>query len=207
MSALASGHHLDAGAHGSSPLSRLRSGDPEAFESLVRGETPRLLAVARRMLRSEEDAQDAVQETFINAFRALGSFAGSCQLSTWLHRITVNVSLMKLRSRRRKPEASIDDLLPTFLEDGHHATHPPEWRDDALSLMEQREERDFVRACIDELPDSYRTVLILRDIEELDTEETARALGVTGNVVKVRLHRARQALRSLLEPRFRRGVA
>jgi len=188
-------------------LSRLRSGEPQAFEMLVRTHTPRLLAVARRLLRNEEDAKDAVQEAFLNAFRALGSFEGASRVSTWLHRIAVNVALMKLRSQRRKPEASIEGLLPAFLEDGHHALHPPEWRDGADVLLERREDREFIRACINELPESHRTVLILRDVEELDPEETARALGVTENVVKVRLHRARQALRSLLEPRFRRGVA
>ncbi len=188
-------------------LLRLRNGDSRAFETLVRSQAPRLLAVARRMLGSEADAQDAVQETFINAFKCLDSFEGSCQLSTWLHRITVNVALMKLRARGRKPEQSIEDLLPTFLEDGHHARHPPDWRPDALALLEHREQREFVRACITQLPESYRTVLILRDIEELDTDEAAEMLGVTPNVVKVRLHRARQALRTLLEPRFRRGVA
>jgi RNA polymerase sigma-70 factor (ECF subfamily) len=188
-------------------LSRLRSGEPQAFEMLVRTHTPRLLAVAQRLLRNEEDAKDAVQEAFLNAFRSLGSFEGASRVSTWLHRIAVNVALMKLRSQRRKPEASIEGLLPAFLEDGHHALHPPEWRDGADVLLERREDREFIRACINELPESHRTVLILRDVEELDPEETARALGVTENVVKVRLHRARQALRSLLEPRFRRGVA
>jgi RNA polymerase sigma-70 factor, ECF subfamily len=188
-------------------LSRLRSGEPQAFEMLVRTHTPRLLAVARRLLRNEEDAKDAVQEAFLNAFRSLGSFEGASRVSTWLHRIAVNVALMKLRSQRRKPEDSIEGLLPAFLEDGHHALHPPEWRDGADVLLERREDREFIRACINELPESHRTVLILRDVEELDPEETARALGVTENVVKVRLHRARQALRSLLEPRFRRGVA
>jgi RNA polymerase sigma-70 factor, ECF subfamily len=188
-------------------LSRLRSGEPQAFEMLVRTHTPRLLAVARRLLRNEEDAKDAVQEAFLNAFRSLGSFEGASRVSTWLHRIAVNVALMKLRSQRRKPEHSIEGLLPAFLEDGHHALHPPEWRDGADVLLERREDREFIRACIDELPESHRTVLILRDVEELDPQETARALGVTENVVKVRLHRARQALRSLLEPRFRRGVA
>jgi RNA polymerase sigma-70 factor (ECF subfamily) len=187
-------------------LSRLRSGEPQAFEMLVRTHTPRLLAVARRLLRNEEDAKDAVQEAFLNAFRSLGSFEGASRVSTWLHRIAVNVALMKLRSQRRKPEDSIEGLLPAFLEDGHHALHPPEWRDGADLLLERREDREFIRACIDELPESHRTVLILRDVEELDPEETARALGVSENVVKVRLHRARQALRSLLEPRFRRGV-
>jgi RNA polymerase sigma-70 factor (ECF subfamily) len=188
-------------------LSRLRSGEAEAFETLVRREMPRLLAVARRMLRIEEDAQDAVQEAFVNAFRTLESFEGGCQVSTWLHRIAVNASLMKLRRKRRKPEEPIEGLLPTFVEDGHHTMSPPEWSPDVLSLMERREERDFVRACIDELPDSHRTVLILRDIEELDTDETASMMGLSANVVKVRLHRARQALRGLLEPRFARLTA
>jgi len=168
---------------------------------------PRLLAVARRLLRNDEDAKDAVQEAFISAFRSLHSFEGNCLLSTWLHRVAVNAALMKLRSRRRKPEESIEALLPAFLEDGHHASHPPEWRDSAEALLARREDRDFIRGCIDELPEMYRTVPILRDIQELDAEEAARILGVSRNLVKVRLHRARQALRGLLEPRFRRDVA
>jgi RNA polymerase sigma-70 factor, ECF subfamily len=188
-------------------LARLRSGDAEAFEGLVRSRTPRLLALARRLLRNEDDARDAVQDAFVNAFRSLDSFEGGCQLSTWLHRITVNACLMRLRTRRRKPEEPIETMLPGFLEDGHHASHPPEWRDDAETLLQRREHRDFVRACIDRLPETYRTVLLLRDIEELDTREAARALGVSESTLKVRLHRARQALRSLLEPRFCRGVA
>jgi RNA polymerase sigma-70 factor (ECF subfamily) len=188
-------------------LGRLRNGDAEAFEALVRRETPRLLAVARRLLRSEEDARDAVQDGFVSALRSLDGFAGRCQVSTWLHRITVNAALMKLRSRRRKPEEPIEDLLPRFLEDGHHARHPREWRDTGEALVMSREDREFVRAAIDRLPESYRTVLLLRDIEELDTAEVAQALGVSDNVIKVRLHRARQALRTLLEPRFRKGTA
>lgn len=186
-------------------LARLRAGEGAAFEILVRRETPRLLAVARRLLRNEEDARDAVQDTFVSAFRSLDAFAGGARVSTWLHRIAVNAALMRLRTRRRKPEESIEDLLPAFLEDGHHARHPHEWRD-GEDLLAQKEDRDFVRACIDEMPEGYRTVLILRDIEEVDTTETARALGLTENLVKVRLHRARQALRGLLEPRFRKAT-
>jgi RNA polymerase sigma-70 factor (ECF subfamily) len=188
-------------------VGRLRAGEAEAFEALVRRETPRLLAVARRLLRNEEDARDAVQDGFISAFRSLDDFGGRCQVSTWLHRITVNAALMKLRSRRRKPEDPIEDLLPSFLEDGHHARHPHEWRDTGEALLASREDRAFVRAAIDRLPDSYRTVLLLRDIEELDTAEVAQVLGVSDNVVKVRLHRARQALRTLLAPRFEKGNA
>ena len=186
---------------------RLRAGDAEAFEALVRRETPRLLAVARRLLRNDEDAKDAVQDGFVSAFRSLDGFGGRCQVSTWLHRITVNAALMKLRARRRKPEESIEELLPSFLEDGHHTRHPHEWRDTGEALLSSQEDRDFVRAAIDRLPESYRTVLLLRDIEELDTAEVAQALGVSDNVVKVRLHRARQALRTLLAPRFQKGNA
>lgn len=188
-------------------LARLRAGDPAAFEQLVRAHGGRLLAVARRLLRDEEDARDALQEAFVSAFKGLPGFGGGSRLGTWLHSILVNAALMRLRRRRRKPEQALDDLLPSFLDDGHHARPPAPWRQDAHVLVEQRETREFVHAAIDRLPESYRTVLLLRDVEELDTETTARALGITANLVKVRLHRARQALRTLLSPRFEQGAA
>lgn len=183
-------------------LDRLRRQEPAACEELVRSQTGRLLSVARRMLRNEDDARDAVQEGFMSAFRALDNFNGNCKLSTWLHRIVVNAALMKIRTRSRRPEDPIEDLLPHFLEDGHHAEPTSHWSN-ANELIEQRETRERVRAAIDRLPDSYRVVLLLRDIEELDTAETARALNLTPNTVKIRLHRARQALAKLLEPTFR----
>lgn len=186
-------------------LDRLRRNDEAAFEELVRRETPHLLAVARRMLRQEEDAQDAVQQAFLSAFRALPSFNGQCRLSTWLHRIVTNMALMKLRTRSRKPEQGIEELLPRFLDDGHHAEPMSDWSVAADRLMEQREVRSQVRAAIDQLPEAFRTVLLLRDIEELDTDETARLLGLTTGAVKTRLHRARQALATLLQPVFRQA--
>lgn len=186
---------------------RLRAGDGAAFESLVRTHGPRLLSVARRFLRNEQDAQDALQDAFLSAFRCIDDFQGGARLSTWLHRIVVNAALMKLRSRKGETEEPIDDLLPQFIEDGHHLRRPAEWQASADVLVEKREVRDQVRACIDRLPESYRTVLLLRDIEELDTSETGRLLGIDEGAVKTRLHRARQALRGLLEPHVRRGNA
>jgi RNA polymerase sigma-70 factor, ECF subfamily len=183
-------------------LDRLRRGEPEAFDALVREHGGHLLAVARRLLREEEDARDAVQDAFLLAFRGLPAFAGRCRLSTWLHRITVNAALMKLRTRSRKPEAQLDDLLPEYLPDGHHVTQFTEWSLSPAQHILRAETREQVRAAIDRLPDSYRTVLLLRDIEELDTTEVARMLETTTNAVKIRLHRARQALRTLLEPTF-----
>ncbi len=184
-------------------LAALREGDDAAFERLVRLHSPRLLAVARRILGPGAEAEDAVQEAFLSAFRALRAFEGQCQLGTWLHRIAANAALMRLRSRRRRSESSIEDLLPRYLEDGTHLAHPAPWVPTPEALLEQHEVRERVRAAIDELPASYREVLLLRDIEELDTREVASLLEISENLVKVRLHRARQALRTLLEPLFR----
>ena len=183
-------------------LARLRAGEEAAYEELVRSHGGRLLAVARRMLRNDDDAGDAVQDAFLSAFRAIESFEGGSRISTWLHRIVVNAALMKLRTRRRKPEQSIDDLLPRFLEDGHLERPAGAWRDLPEDLVGQSELRDLVLASIDQLPEGYRNVLLLRDIEELDTEETAAAMGISTNAVKTRLHRARLALREILEPRL-----
>lgn len=183
-------------------LARLRAGEETAFEELVRLYGSRVLAVTRRMLPTEEEARDAVQEVFLSAFRGLDRFEGHAKLSTWLHRIAVNTALMRLRTRRRKPEESLDTLLPAFLDDGHHSDVFSHWAEPADLALQRAETRQLVRRLIDELPQTYRTVLLLRDIEGLDTEETAAALGTTSTAVKVRLHRARQALRNRLVPYF-----
>ena len=188
-------------------VARLRAGEDAAYEELVRAYGARLLAVSRRFLRVEEDARDAVQEAFISAFRAIDRFEGGSRISTWLHRIVVNASLMKLRSRQRKPETSIEELLPRFLEDGHFADPPSEWQQTAEQALQRRQTREQVREAIDRLPDNYRTVLLLRDIEGLDTAETAEVLEVSANAVKIRLHRARQALRKLIDQHMREDLA
>jgi RNA polymerase sigma-70 factor (ECF subfamily) len=183
-------------------VDRLRAGDPTAFEEAVHTFGGRLLAVAYRYLCSEDDCNDAVQDTFISAFHSLHQFAGKSSLSTWLHRILVNNCLMKLRTQSRRHEVSIDNLLPKFDDTGHHARAVKLWSADSGDCAEQEEMRAHVRACIWQLPDEYRAVLVLRDIEEFDTDETARMLKTSPGAVKTRLHRARQALRTLLEPMF-----
>jgi RNA polymerase sigma-70 factor (ECF subfamily) len=176
----------------------LKAGNEEAFETLVRRHGGRMLATARRMMAVEDEAQDVVQDAFLAAFRSVGSFQGTSLLSTWLHRIVVNAALMRLRTRRRRPEESIDDLLPRFDEDGRFAEPMGTWNADTVTTLERGETRALVRRAIDRLPETYRTVLLLRDIEDLDTEETAARLGIRPNAVKTRLHRARLALRTLL---------
>lgn len=188
-------------------LAALRAGDGGAYERLVRDFGGRMLAVARRILRDEEEARDALQEAYLLAFRALPRFAGESRVATWLHRIVVNAALMRIRRRKARPEEPIEPLLPAFRADGHATAEFREWREPVDALLERRETRALVRRAIDRLPERYRLVLVLRDIDELDTGEVAGLLGVTPNAVKIRLHRARQALRALLDPHLRSGAA
>jgi len=183
-------------------IARVRDGDPAAAELFVRRHGPQMLAVARRFFRNEQDAEDAVQDAFVSAFRSLAGFSGQAKLSTWLHRIVVNACLMKLRSARRRPAVSIETLLPAFDDTGHQASHVSDWKVPADDPAASEELRRAVRDAIDDLPEPYRLVLLLRDIEELDTDATAEALDLSVPAVKTRLHRARQALRTLLEQRL-----
>jgi RNA polymerase sigma-70 factor (ECF subfamily) len=186
-------------------LTRMQAGNEEAFEACVRTYCNQLLSAARRILGNEEDARDAVQDAFLCAFKELSRFEGRSRLGTWLHRIAINAALLRRRTRQRHPEQPIESLLPHFGEGEHQIDPPAPWKGSPELLM-QRESRDLVLRCIDQLPETYRTVLLLRDIEELDTEETAQMLDTSPGVVKTRLHRARQALRTLLDPHFRRGA-
>jgi RNA polymerase sigma-70 factor (ECF subfamily) len=179
-------------------ITRLRARDEAAFEEMVLQFGGRMLSVARRFLTSEDDAHDAVQESFLSAFQSIEQFNGGAMLSTWLHRIVVNAALMQLRRRRRKPEQSIDELLPSFDADGSWLDHGRQTVT-TEEILDGRDTRAMVRRCIARLPEPYRVVLMLRDVEELDTRETAERLGLSLNIVKVRLHRARQALRTLIE--------
>jgi RNA polymerase sigma-70 factor (ECF subfamily) len=174
--------------------------DAAALEEFIRRHGGRLLAVARRFLRSEHDCHDVVQEALLSAFQALDSFAGTSTLGTWLHRIVVNACLMRLRKEKRRGAVLIDDLLPRFDDAGRHALEPACRSESPERRLDRNELRSKVRAAIDRLPEPHLSILILRDIEELDTEETAELLGISIDAVKTRLHRARQALKTLLEP-------
>ena len=160
----------------------------------------RMLAVARKMLRSEEDAADAVQDAFLSAFAAIHRFRADARISTWLHRIVCNTCLMKLRSRKRREMLSLESLMPSFDGNGQCAQPMDPWAVQASEHAACKETRAIVRMSIDRLPEDYRAILILRDIEELDTDETAAILGLSRSATKTRLHRARQALRVVLDP-------
>src|SRR4029077_4578014 len=122
-------------------LERIRAGDEGACEALVRQHGGRMLAVARRFLRTEEDSADAVQDAFLSAFRSLDGFEGNSALGTWLHRIVVNVCLTRLRAQSRSREVRIDELLPTFDETGHHRRPVRPWDHQTLARLTQAETR------------------------------------------------------------------
>lgn len=187
--------HAASQARAEGLLERLQAGEDDAYRELLETYGGRLLALARRMMRNEEDARECLQEAFLSAFRAIDSFEGKARLGTWLHRIVVNVCLMRLRSRKRKAEELTDPQLFEYDDYGFRVGPTEMTPVGAAELLERSEVREQVRAAIDGLPETYRTILILRDIEDLDTAEAAELLGITPGAVKVRLHRARVALR------------
>ena len=163
-----------------------------------------MLAVTRRILPREEDARDAVQDAFLFAFRSLDRFEGQAKLSTWLHRIAVNAALMKLRTRRRKREESLEPLLPTFRDDGHHAERFAAWDDPAVTIEREREQGacpPLDRRIARRLP--YRSAAPghRRNGHGGDRE----GAGDDRQRRQGPLHRARQALRTLLAPHFTRS--
>ena len=178
-----------------------RSGDFAAFDELVRRHQARLYNLARRILRNEDDAQEAVQDALLNAVQALPGFRGEAPFAKWITRITANQALKILRKRKGLPTEA-------YLEDDEEALRRPQfvapWADSPEHVLQLRETREHLDAALEALSDSYRSIFVLRDIEGLSVEETAEVLGISPANVKVRLMRARLALREELTRRFGR---
>jgi RNA polymerase sigma-70 factor (ECF subfamily) len=179
---------------------RAAAGEESAFEALVsRYEAP-VYRLACRLTGHEGDAQDVLQETFLAAYRGLPTFRGDARFSTWVYRIATNAALMHRRAQARRPAESLEAYLPRFTEDGVHAGEPA----DLLAASRADEVLDYkvlaerARIGLDRLPDAYRDAFVLRDLEEMPTEEVAEVLGVTAAAVRQRVHRARLMLRGYL---------
>jgi RNA polymerase sigma-70 factor (ECF subfamily) len=178
-------------------LAGLRAGDDAAFEELVRTHGPRMLAVAQRYVRPGPDAEDVLQDAFVNVARAIGGFEGGSRLSTWLHRIVVNCALMRLRSRSRRPE---NLLPPDTVAVQSDASRPTPWTLSAADIVDRADLREAVQKALERIPELDRAIVRLRDIQGMTLEEVSRLLDVGLTTVKEHLHRARHALRELLEP-------
>jgi RNA polymerase sigma-70 factor, ECF subfamily len=180
-------------------VERLRGGEQAALEILMERFAPRVYRLAYGITRNEADAEEVVQDVFLTLFRKISSFEGRSALGTWIYRVTTNAALIKRRGKRADREVLLEDHLPRFREDGHREG------DRAMLLMDwsrspeeeclSRESRDAVRQMIARLPETYQTVVLLKDMEELSNEEVAEILGESVAAVKSRLHRARMAIR------------
>jgi RNA polymerase sigma-70 factor, ECF subfamily len=181
-----------------------KSGDVKAFEELVNRYERKIFRLTMNITRNREDAEDAMQDAFLKSYSHLKSFQGDSRFYTWLVRIAANEALMRLRKRRPnqfsldEPIEGDEDLMPRELQD---------WGPGPEQRFAQTEMRQILSGVIDELEPEYRTVFVLRDIEELSTEETADAVGISVPAVKSRLLRARLKLREKLNRYFRQGGA
>ena len=182
-------------------VERARQGDTEAFSQLVRQYDRQIFRTAQHITQNREDAEDITQDVFFKAYQKLEQFKGDSKFSTWLVRIAVNESLMRLRRRKTQKTVSMDQDVQT--EEGSIPRDFAEWRPNPEQIYSQGELGDILRKTIAGLPPGFRTVFTLRDIENLSTEETAEALGLSVPAVKSRLLRARLQLRERLSRHFR----
>jgi RNA polymerase sigma-70 factor (ECF subfamily) len=178
----------DAGLSDEDVVARVRSGDTAVFEILMRRYNQRLFRAARAILRDDADAEDAVQQAYLAAYAHLDQFAGTARFSTWLTRIAIREALGKLRTRKRRGEVELDvQQEETMMKD--EPDESPE------QYANRRELSGILEAAVDGLPEIYRVVFMMREVEQLSTSECADVLELSEEAVKVRLHRARAMLR------------
>ncbi|HEX4546736.1 MAG TPA: sigma-70 family RNA polymerase sigma factor [Candidatus Acidoferrum sp.] len=180
-------------------IARILGGEKELFHELIRPYGRMVYLTLFSIVKNEAEAEDGAQETVISAYRHLGSFRGEARFSTWLTTIAINEGRKRLRKTKTAAEESIDE--PADGNEGDYTPAPlTDWREIPLEALERKELREALRTAVAGLPDIYREVFTLRDVEEFNVEETAQALGLNANVVKVRLHRARLMLQKRLVP-------
>lgn len=193
---------LEAAFDEAALVERARNGDDSAFTELVSKYERRVYRMAKQITQSDEDAEDVLQESFLKAYTHLDSFQGQSKFYTWLTRIAVNEALMKLRKRKSDRTVSLDE--PADTGEDTVVREIAVWEDDPEQRYSREELRDILDNAIKQLKPAFRTVFVLRDIEELSTEETAEALGLSIPAVKSRLLRARLQLREKLTRLFKR---
>jgi RNA polymerase sigma-70 factor, ECF subfamily len=186
-------------------IASILAGDREKFHLLIRPYESQLYRTAVALLKNEADAEDAVQDAVLKAYRKLASFRGDAKFSTWLVAITLNEARGRLRRDNRTAVDSLDEMR----EDNGDYTPAPltDWREVPLATLERQEIRALVQQAVSELPDSYREIVTLRDVEELSINDTASLLGISIALVKVRLHRARMMLQKKLAPQLQMVAA
>jgi RNA polymerase sigma-70 factor (ECF subfamily) len=191
-------------------VARARTRDVAAFETLIDRHEEKIYRLAMRFVRNETDAREILQETFLSAWRNLDSFQGKSQFASWLYRVAVNAALMLLRSQKRHPQVPVEDVDPGALDEAAQVSGQglgigDDWSKRPDEQFQSEELRQQIQTAVDGLPESQRSVFLLRDVDGLSTEETGELLGLTVPTVKTRLHRARLALRAAITRYFERS--
>jgi RNA polymerase sigma-70 factor (ECF subfamily) len=180
-------------------IQSIKNGDRDAFDRLFDLYSKRTFQIAYKLLRDRDEAEDAVQEVFLTVIQKAHTFRGNSQFSTWLHRLTVNSALCRLRRQKRRREVSYEDFLPQFREDGHHQVRPVvDWSHEVEERSRNGELQQILRKALDQLKPVDKAVVVLSDIEGFSDREIAKSVGLTKSAVKTRLHRARLFLRGHL---------
>lgn len=173
-------------------IKKLQAGNIAAFEEVVRTYSARVYSMSYRFTRNAQDTEEVLQDTFVTVFRKIGEFQGKSSLSSWIYRITVNTALMKLRKRRSDRLSLLEDTIPNYKDS--EALSDLSFHSQSANITA----RERIQAAILDLPQEYRSVFVLRDIDGLSTKEVCKILQVTAPAVKSRLHRARLVLRRQL---------
>lgn len=184
-------------------VARLQKGDKTAFREIVRRHQDKVYRLALRLTRDEARAQDAMQDAFLQVYRKIDQFQEHSAFTTWLYRITVNAALMRMRTERRHRETSLEEASPRYTEAGEIAEPVDDWSAAVDEDAGNRELAEHAKVAIDQLPETYRSVFVLRELEDMSTEDVANILELTIPTVKTRLHRARLALRKALADRVK----
>jgi RNA polymerase sigma-70 factor (ECF subfamily) len=184
-------------------VERVRNKDFGAFEQLLDRYEDKIFRLAYRFVRNESEAKEVLQDTFLSIWRKLDTFKGDSQFGSWLYRVAANTALMRLRAQRRHPEVSTEELPVGYLDNYGQLPPPGEnWAKRPDDELQSDELRRHIQSAVDALPEIYRTVFLLRDVEGLSTEETGEILSISVPTVKTRLHRARIALRDTISGYF-----
>ncbi|MEC8956934.1 MAG: sigma-70 family RNA polymerase sigma factor [Nitrospinota bacterium] len=180
----------------------LQNGNLEAYDKLAKIYQKKIYGLSFNLTRNQMDAQDVTQEVLLTLFRKINMFQGKSAFSSWVYRISINASYMKLRSKKKEPNVSIDELMPTFNGAGFQQEKIQDWSENTESLIFTKETRDVINKAVNLLPEKEKVVFLLRDVEGLSSEKTGEILDLTVSAVKSRLHRARLFLRKKLSNYF-----
>jgi RNA polymerase sigma-70 factor (ECF subfamily) len=181
---------------------QFQGGDLEAYDKIAEIYQKKIYGLSFNLTRNQMDAQDVTQEVLLTLFRKIHTFQGKSAFSSWVYRITLNASYMKLRSKKKEPNVSIDELMPSYNGAGFQQEKIQDWSENTESLLFTNETRDVINKAIDLLPEKEKVVFLLRDVEGLSTEKAGEILDLTVPAVKSRLHRARLFLRKKLSSYF-----